>query len=113
MAAPLPIKLMVPAGTPIRIAISKRVRIAHAGTPVNGRVIETVYAFDQPVIPAGSKVHGHVARVASLSKLRRSMAFADADFSPPHQYTVTFDKIILGDGRELSVATTATQNRQN
>jgi hypothetical protein len=76
-------------------------------------VIETIYAFDQPVIPAGSRVRGHVARVAPLSKLRRSMAFADADFSPPHQYTVTFDKIILGHGRELSVATTATQNRQN
>ena len=58
-------------------------------------------------------VRGHVARVSPVSKLRRSMAFADADFSPPHQYTVTFDKIILGDGRELSVATTATRGRQN
>ena len=36
MAAPQQIKLTVPAGTPIRIAISKRVRIAHAGAPVMG-----------------------------------------------------------------------------
>jgi hypothetical protein len=113
MNAPRQIRLMVPAGTPIRIAISKRVSISHAGAPVTGRVIETIYAFDQPVIPAGSRVRGHVARVAPLSKLHRSLAFADADFSPPHLYTVTFDKIILGDGQELSVATTATQNRRN
>ncbi len=111
--APRRIRLIIPAGTPIRIAISKRSRISHAGAPVTGRVIETVYAFDQPVIPAGTMVRGHVARVAPLSRLRRTMAFADADFSPPHQYTVTFDKIILSDGRELSVATTATRGRQN
>ncbi len=111
--APQQIRLIIPAGTPIRIAISKRVRISHAGAPVIGRVIETVYAFDQSVIPAGSKVRGHVARVAPVSKLHRTMAFADADFSPPHPYTVTFDKIILGDGRELSVATTATRGREN
>ena len=72
-------------------------------------MIETVYAFDQAVIPAGSRVRGHVTRVAPVSKLRRTVAFADADFSPPHQYAVTFDKIILGDGRELRVVTTPTQ----
>ena len=113
VATPQQIELTVPAGTPIRIALSKRVRIAHAGAPVSGKVTNTVYAFDQTVIPAGSEVRGHVARVAPISKLRRTMAFADADFSPAHQYTVTFDKIILGNGRELTVATTATRGTQN
>ncbi|MGC2745302.1 MAG: TrbI/VirB10 family protein, partial [Candidatus Angelobacter sp.] len=97
----------------IRIVLIKRVRIAHAGAAVSGKVTDTVYAFDQPVIPAGSEARGHVARVAPISKIRRTMAFADADFSPPHQYTVTFDKIILGDGRELPVVTTATRGTQN
>jgi len=106
------IELTVPAGTPIRIALSKKVRIAKAGAPVSGKVTDTVYAFDQAVIPAGSEVRGHVARVAPISKLRRTMAFADADFSPAHQYTVTFDKIILRDGRQLRMATTATQGTQ-
>ena len=112
-ATPQQIELRVPAGTPIRIALTKRVRIAHAGTAVRGKVTDTVYAFDQPVIPAGSEVRGHVARVAPVSKIRRTMAFADADFSPPHQYTVTFDKIILGNGRQLHVVTTATRGTQN
>jgi hypothetical protein len=72
-----------------------------------------VYAFDQPVIPAGSEVRGHVARVAPISKLRRTMAYADADFSPPRQYTVTFDTIILSNGRRLPVKTTATRGTQS
>ena len=112
-ATPEQIELTVPAGTPIRIAISKRVRIAHEGATVSGKVTDTVYAFDQAVIPAGSKVRGHVARVAPVSKMRRTMAYADADFSPAHQYTVTFDKIIMSDGRELPVVTTATRGTQN
>jgi hypothetical protein len=112
-AAPQQIELMVPAGTPIRIAITKRVRIARRGAPVRGKVTDTVYAFDQPVIPAGSEVRGHVFRVAPISKLRRTMAFADADFSPAHQYTVTFDTIVLRTGRRLPVVTTATPSTQS
>src|SRR5262245_37811954 len=54
-ATPQELELTVPSGTPIRIALSKRVRIAHGGAPVEGRVTDTVYAFDQPVIPAGSR----------------------------------------------------------
>ena len=113
VATPHQIELTVPAGTPIRIAVIRRVRIAHAGAVVSGKVTDTVYAFDQPVIPAGSKVRGHVARVAPVSTMRRTMAYADADFSPARQYTVTFDKIILGDGRALPVVTTATRGTQN
>jgi hypothetical protein len=110
---PQQIELRVPVGTPIRIAITKRVHIAHQGATVNGKVTDTVYAYDQAVIPAGSEVRGHVARVTPVSKLRRTMAFADADFSPPHQYTVTFDKIILSNGQQLPVVTTATPGTQN
>ncbi len=106
-AAPQQIELTVPRRTPIRVALSRRVRIGREGTPVEGKVTDTVYAFDQPVIPAGSQVRGHVERIAPISKMRRTMAIADADFSPPHQYTVTFDTIILSDGRHLPVVTTA------
>ena len=113
LANPQQIELTIPAGTPIRIVITKRVRIARAGAAVSGKVTDTVYAFDQAVIPAGSRVRGHVARVAPVSKMRRTMAYADADFSPARQYTVTFDKIILSDGRALPVVTTATRGTQN
>ena len=45
-ASPQQIQLVVPAGTPIRIALSNRVRIAHEGEPVHGKVTDTVYAFE-------------------------------------------------------------------
>src|SRR5690349_21151189 len=70
---PQQIELTLPLGTAIRIALSRRVRIEHEGTPVEGRVTETVYAFDQPVIPAGSQVRGYVARIEPISKMRRTM----------------------------------------
>jgi hypothetical protein len=112
-ATPQEIELAVPNGTPIRIILSKQVRIAHEGTPVEGRVTDTVYAFDQPVIPAGSQALGHVARIAPISKIRRATAIADADFSPPHEYTLAFDTIILRDGRRIPVVTTASRGNEN
>jgi hypothetical protein len=110
---PQQIELTVPRGTAIRIALSRRVRIGREGAPVEGRVTDTVYAFDQGVIPAGSAVRGRVARIEPISKMRRTMAIADADFSPPHRYTVTFDTIILSDGRHLPVVTTASRGSEN
>jgi type IV secretory pathway VirB10-like protein len=112
-AQPQHIELMVPSGTPIRIVLSRRVRIGHEGEPVEGRVTDTVYAFDQPVIPAGSQALGHVARIAPISKLRRSMAIADADFTPPHEYTLAFDTFILSDGRHVPVVSTASRGSEN
>jgi hypothetical protein len=99
------IELRIPPGTPLRIALTNRVRIAREGTPVEGRVTDTVYAFDQPLIPAGSKAHGHVTRVAPVPKVRRTLAMANANFSPLHEYSLTFDSIDLADGRSLPIQT--------
>src|SRR6476646_2669740 len=112
-ATPQEIELTVPIGTPIRIALSRRLRIAHEGTPVEGRVTDTVYAFDQPVIPAGSRAFGHVARIAPISGMRRAMAIADADFSPSHEYTLAFDTIMLSNGRRIRVVTIASRGSAN
>ena len=104
---PQQIPLTVPRDTPIRVVLSRRVRIWREGVPLTGKVADTVYAFDQAVIPAGSEVRGHVTRVAPVTKLRRAMAMANADFSPPHEYTVAFDTLVLSGGRTLSLETTA------
>jgi hypothetical protein len=110
---PQKIELTVPDGTPMRIVLSRRVRIGDEGAPVEGRVTDTVYAFDQPVIPAGSQAFGRVVRVAPISKTRRAMAIADADFSPPHEYTLAFDAIVLSNGRRISLVTTASHGTEN
>jgi len=100
------IALKLPEGTPLRIAIDQRTRISHAGESIRGHVVETVFAFDEPVIPAGSMATGHVTDVAAVPKLRRVRAYASGDFSPFHQYAITFDQLILPDGTILPIHTT-------
>jgi hypothetical protein len=100
------IALAIPVGTPIRIALDQRTRVDHSGELVHGTVVETVYAFDQPVIPAGTAATGHVIEVAGVSGVKRAMAYSSGNFSPYHKYVVTFETLTLPDGRQLAVETT-------
>ena len=104
-AGPATIPLTIPIGTPLRIAVDQRARINHPGEVVHGKVVETVYAFDQEVIPAGSIATGHVKSVAPVSGVRRAMAYSNGDLTPFHRYEVTFDAVTLPDGRQLPVKT--------
>jgi hypothetical protein len=98
--------LKLPEGTALRIAIDQRARISHVGEPIHGHVVEAVYAFDEPVIPAGTIATGHVTSIAPVSPLHRMEAYANGDFSPFHRYEVTFDQLTLPDGRTLAIDTT-------
>jgi hypothetical protein len=82
------------------------VRIDKPGATVHGKVLETVYAFDQPVIPEGSIVNGRIERIAPVPTLGRVRAYANGDFSPFHKYQVAFDSVTLPDGRQLPIQTT-------
>lgn len=104
--APAPIELVVPRGTPIRVALEKKVPIKHAGEPVTGRVVEPVYAFDRMVIPAGSELTGKVSEVIPASKTRRTEAMLDGDFTPLRTAQVEFDTLILKDGTRRTLDTT-------
>jgi hypothetical protein len=107
-AAPAIIPLTLSAGTPLRIAVDQRARIHHPGEVIHGKIVETVYAFDQVVIPAGSVATGHVKSIAPVPGLRRTMAYANGDFSPFRKYEVSFDSVTLPDGRQLPITTTVT-----
>jgi hypothetical protein len=100
------ISLNLPNGTPLRIALDQRTRVDHPGAIVHGQVVETVYAFDQPVIPAGSIVSGRVASILPVSGVKRTLAYANGDFSPFHKYEVTFETLTLPDGRQFTIRTT-------
>jgi surface antigen len=102
---PVKIELDVPSGTPLRIALDQRTRIAHPGEAVHGKVVETVYAFDQAVIPAGSIVTGHVTKIARVSTKTRTLAYTNGNFSPFHKYEVTFDQLTLPDGKQFAIRT--------
>lgn len=103
---PVQIDLRLPEGTPLRIAIDQRTRIAHAGEVVTGHVVEAVYAFDQPVIPAGSVATGYVTEVDGVSMWNRVRSYASGDFSPFRQYKITFNRLILPGGEVLPIDTT-------
>lgn len=107
--SPATIPLTLSAGTPLRIAADQRTRISHAGEVIHGKVVETVYAFDQQVIPAGSVAAGRVKSIAPVSGMRRGMAYANGDFSPFRKYEVTFDMVTLPDGTQFPITTTVTQ----
>jgi hypothetical protein len=104
-ASALRIVLKLPEGTALRIAIDERTRISHVGEMVRGHVVETVYAFDQAVIPAGTIATGRVTHIVPVPKLRRAQAYANGNFSPSRQYQVTFDRLLLPDGTELAIDT--------
>ena len=100
------ISLGLPKDTPLRIALDQRARVDHPGEMVHGRVEETVYAFDQPVIPAGSVVSGRIVSIDPVSGVKRTLAYANGNFSPFHKYEVTFETLTLPDGRQFQVNTT-------
>jgi hypothetical protein len=102
---PAKIDLGVPAGTPLRIELDQRVRINHAGEAVHGKVVETVYAFDQAVIPAGSVATGHVAKIEPVAGVKRALAYSNGNFSPFHKYQVAFDLVTLPDGKQVTIQT--------
>ena len=103
---PVKIELAVPAGTPLRIELDQRVRINHAGEVVHGKVVETVYAFDEAVIPAGSIATGHVAKIEPVPGVNRALSYSDGNFSPAHKYELAFDEVTLPDGKPLTIETT-------
>ena len=100
------IPLALSEGTALRVLIDQRTRLSRVGEPVEGHIVETVYAFDEPVIPAGSVVSGRVSRIEPVSLARRISSYANGNFSPFRRYTVTFDRVTLPDGRELAIHTT-------
>jgi hypothetical protein len=72
---------------------------------VKAKVTNTVFSFDQPVIPKGSQVLGHIASVKPVGAFQRTLAAADANLTPFHEYTLSFDTLILPDGRQLPLQT--------
>jgi hypothetical protein len=103
--APTKIELKISAGAPLRIVIDQRTRILREGEVVHGRVVETVYAFDHPVIPAGTLAVGRVTKIGPVSGAKRALAYANGNFSPFHEYAVGFEALTLPDGQQLAIKT--------
>src|SRR6202162_221289 len=103
--SPGTIVLGVPVVPPLPVVLDKEVRIEKAGQPIHGKIAEPVYAFDKLVVPAGSEVTGSVTRITGVSALKRTVAALDANFSPSRDVEITFDQLVLPDGRRVPLHT--------
>jgi hypothetical protein len=93
---PPTVSLTVAAGRPLDIVLDERVVIKTAGQPLSGMIVEPVYAYDRIVIPAGTKVTGHIAAIAGPSRVTRVRASLSGDLSPARSVRVQFDTLLLG-----------------
>jgi hypothetical protein len=103
----LQIPLRVPAGAPLRLYLTKRVS-KRFQAPVEGKILEPVFAFDREVVPAGSAVTGYVSRVQPVTKWERFRAIVNGDFTPLRSALMEFDSLTLPDGRKLALNTLET-----
>jgi hypothetical protein len=95
--------LTVAAGTPLKVALDKEVRIRNVGQPIHGKTTEPIYAFDKLLVPAGSDVIGKIAEIDPVSKKMRTMEALNANFSPDHKVRIEFDELVLADGRHVPI----------
>jgi len=107
-AQPESVALAVPKGTPLQVALDQEVRVKKVGQTIHGRVVDQVYAFDHVVIPVGSEVSGQITKIEPITRGKRTMAALDADFSPIRKIEVTFNDLMLADGRHLPLSTSVT-----
>jgi hypothetical protein len=99
------LRLVVAEGTPLRVALERRVVIKGVGQQVEAVLVEPVFSYDRIVIPAGTRVLGHVEQRTGVSKKRRALAMLSGDFTSLHDILLQFDAIVFGDGRTLPVRT--------
>jgi hypothetical protein len=102
------IPLTVMKGTPLRVALENEITVKKVGQPVQGRVVEPVYAFDHLVIPIGSEVFGKIAEIEGVNKEKRLEALMNADFTPARSVRVEFDELVLPDGKHIPLETVVT-----
>ncbi|HWC96255.1 MAG TPA: hypothetical protein VG456_05890 [Candidatus Sulfopaludibacter sp.] len=104
---PAKIPLSIPAGAPLRLYLTRRVP-KRIDAPVEAKVMESLFAFDREVVPAGSVVTGKVSRLQPAGKWRRFQAIVNGDFTPLHGALVQFDSLKLPDGKIVPIHTMET-----
>ena len=95
----------IPPGVPLRVALENKVRIKHAGDPIQGRLVEPVYVYDRLVLPAGTVVEGHVAEIGGVPFGRRIVSLLSGNLTPKRDVRAQFDAIVLKDGSRLPLHT--------
>jgi post-segregation antitoxin (ccd killing protein) len=95
------VALSLPVGTPLQVALDREVRVKRVGQPLQGHLLQPVYAFDHLVLPLGTAVRGHIAKIGSVGGKHLTLSILNADFTPARPIQVSFDEIVLADGRYM------------
>jgi hypothetical protein len=95
------VALSLPVGTPLQVALDREVRVKKVGQPIQGHLMQPVYAFDHLVLPLGTRVQGHIARISSPGGKLLTLSILNADFTPERPIQMSFDQILLADGRNM------------
>ncbi|HEY6273940.1 MAG TPA: hypothetical protein VIX19_18315 [Terriglobales bacterium] len=98
---PQTIALTVGKNAPLAVGLDQEVRVKDVGQAVHGRLVQPIYAFDQLIVPAGTEVRGHIARIESISGKKRVLGILNADFTPARTVKVEFNELVLADGRQI------------
>src|SRR5262249_35196899 len=59
--------------------------------------------FDREVVPAGTRVIGHVVAIEDPSKAARTRAILSGDLTPMHHVVLQFDTLVFDDGRSVAI----------
>jgi hypothetical protein len=100
-APPQTIALTVGKHAPLAVGLDQEVRVKKVGQPVHGRLMQPIYAFDRLIVPAGTEVKGHIARIEGISGKKRAMGILNADFTPARTVEVEFNELVLADGKQI------------
>jgi hypothetical protein len=101
------IGLTIPAGRPLEVVLDQRITIKSVGQPVVGALVEPLYAYDRVVVPAGTRVEGHVAALEEPSKVAKTRAILAGDLTPRRRVVMQFDVLVL-DTTRVAIHTVVT-----
>ena len=99
------VPLVLPAGTPLQVKIEKRTRIKGLSQQIKCRVVQPVFVFNKEVIPVGTELIGHVARLNPIRGQTRFKAVLNGDFTPLRNPEIQFDVLKLPGGRTIPIKT--------
>jgi hypothetical protein len=103
-----PNTMIVDSGSDLRGKLDKGLRITRAGEPITARLVEPVYVGTVLAIPKGSTIQGRVSTVSTAPWSKRTGRLLNGDFTPPRIAHVTFDNLVLSDGKSLPIHTATT-----
>ena len=112
-SGPPSIRLVVETGRPLRLALDRRDKVKHVGQRVTATLLEPVYTYDRIVVPAGTKVSGHIEKIETGPKKARVRSLLAGDLTPPRHVMLQFDTLMLSDDHVIPIQTTVTAGAEH